>query len=266
MRGSPSCPHPSPAGPLPVSRQQWRAWAAAAHLPLPRNPQLPACLAPPPPKPAPPRPAPPCCRGLADGDVAVIDMEIKREGDRTPLPGLQKDGFFFDTESDPLSRPPPHPAIARLRARGCGSGPGLRHRRPVTLPGRWRGVGAGQPGRGVLARGRCSGLRCGGCGRSGRLVSWYMPHPWGGRGGLAAAHRPCRPRCRPAQRAVQHGAGRVAHLHHALPRRLERGAVAGHRGAGHHQAARALQVGLPLPPPVQGRRRLLARKQAGGGG
>jgi hypothetical protein len=29
-------------------------------------------------------------------------MQIKREGDRTPLPGLSKDGFFFDTESDPL--------------------------------------------------------------------------------------------------------------------------------------------------------------------
>jgi hypothetical protein len=41
-------------------------------------------------------------RGMADGDVAIIDMEVKREGERTPLPGLKKDGFFFDTEEDPL--------------------------------------------------------------------------------------------------------------------------------------------------------------------
>jgi hypothetical protein len=41
-------------------------------------------------------------RGMADGDVAIVDMEVKREGERTPLPGLKKDGFFFDTEEDPL--------------------------------------------------------------------------------------------------------------------------------------------------------------------
>lgn len=42
-------------------------------------------------------------RQLQMGDVTIINMEIKQKGGRTPLPGLKKDMFIFDTEQDPLN-------------------------------------------------------------------------------------------------------------------------------------------------------------------
>ena len=44
-------------------------------------------------------------RGLEHKDVAVVDMEVKLKGGRTPLPGLSKTKFIFDTDDDPLGAP-----------------------------------------------------------------------------------------------------------------------------------------------------------------
>ena len=41
-------------------------------------------------------------RGLQSGDTAIIDLEVKVQGGKMPLPGLSQSKVVFDTEADPL--------------------------------------------------------------------------------------------------------------------------------------------------------------------
>lgn len=64
-------------------------------------------------------------RGLQAGDVAIIDLDIRKG--KTSLPGLKKDKFQFDTEVDPLG----------LSAHLVGMRPGERRDFRITFPADW---------------------------------------------------------------------------------------------------------------------------------